>query len=113
MAIISELFESPKGTSVYGKRTICEAHRDIFDRLVAGLAERDPALLAEVVPLLEEAFLMGVHMNAKLIEHKDGNDEWSGPNVDAEESGKRRQRRAEILAENRALLARFGRRGPT
>lgn len=109
-AILSEIFESEKGRMVYDRRTICEVHRDIFDRLVAGLAEHDPTLLREVVPLIEEAYLMGVKMNAKLIIHCDGNDGWSDPNTDVEGAAERRAKRAQILRDNLDTLSRFERR---
>lgn len=104
MPILSELFESEKGAYVYGKRTICEVHRNIFDKLVIGLAESAPALLHDLVPLLEEAYLMGIKMNAKLVQHKD---EWSAPNADREALAEQRARRAEILKANLEVLARF------
>lgn len=82
--MISELFDSPKGEIVYGKRTICEVNRALYDLCVLHLNDK-PEAMRKMIKLLEEAYMMGIKMNAKLIEHKDGNDEWSEENKNKEE----------------------------
>ena len=94
----SEIFENPaKGTYVYGKRTICEIHRDIYDLLVLELHETHTELLNKVISLLEEAFIAGMKMNAKLIEYKCGNDDWADPNMKLEDVRKIRARRVALM----------------
>lgn len=70
MAIPSKIFDSPKGRGVNDKRTICEVHRCLYDKIIINILPEDPKLADELVSLLEEAFTMGVKMNNKLIERK-------------------------------------------
>lgn len=76
------------------KRTICEVHREIYDRLEAlGLTE-DP-----VVALLEEAYALGKKMDLKLRQHDlRVGDEWYAaerPAVLADTLARRRARQVE------------------
>ncbi len=71
MSAYHGIFETTKGQRIESeRRTICEAHREIYDELVVGLTGKDDALLGRVVPLLEEVFGMGIKLVDKLIEKK-------------------------------------------
>jgi len=95
--MVSELFDDAKGKQTYGKRTICEVNREIYDVCVLGLHGKDDVLLNKIVPLLEESYMMGVRMNIKLIQHKDGNDEWAEDNMNAEQIKAIRSKRVELI----------------
>lgn len=66
----SKLFESQKGQQFSGFKTICEIHRQLYDVCILNLHKKDPEILCEIIPILEEAFLMGIKLVNKLIEHK-------------------------------------------
>lgn len=67
----SELFATRPGRKrPMDRNTICEKHRQIYDLLVVRCAEHSPELLEEVVPLLEQAYVMGMKMTRKLFEYK-------------------------------------------
>jgi hypothetical protein len=104
---LSEIFDSPKGEHVYNKRTICEVHRELYDVCVINLIDDNPQLLSKLIKLLEEAFMMGVKMNLKLIENKCGNDEWSENNCNMAEAKKIRNLRIQIMKNNRDILKKF------
>lgn len=68
---ISEIFESEKGQRRSTKRvTICEVIRQIYDKLILRLVDEDEEFLEEVIPLLEEAYIMGMKMARRMIEQK-------------------------------------------
>ena len=65
------VFETSKGMQVCTRLTICEIHRRIYDQVVIALQELgDQQTLDLITKDLETAFLMGVKMNQKLVEHK-------------------------------------------
>lgn len=102
----SKIFDTPKGEMVYDKRTLCEVHRDIYDLIVINFQDR-PEEMLQIIKLLEEAYLMGIKMNAKLIEYKCGNDEWADKNYNQQEILKRRCKRIKlikILEENKSII---------
>lgn len=68
--MFSKLMDSKKGRLVVRKHTICEVHRKIYDILVIELATTRPDVLKRIVPLLEEAFILGTRMNKKMAENK-------------------------------------------
>jgi len=106
--------ETRKGTQVYDKRTICEVHRDIYDILVVELATTRPEVIEKIVPLLEEAFIMGVKLNKALVKQKLSQDFTADPN-DKERSAalrKERIRLVEMLDENNQTLKEFGDQTP-
>ena len=92
---ISSIFDSPKGESVYHKRTICEVHREIYDLLILNFKNQE--ITSSIIKLLEEAFILGLKMNSKLIEYKCGNDEWSEDNKNKEEIQIQRNKRIELI----------------
>lgn len=92
---MSNNLDGPKGTKIDNRRTICEVHRELYDRLVLALADR-PQLLEQLVPLLEEAFNMGISMNNKLIEHALSTDDLF-PVAPEGTLGKFRHTRQELL----------------
>lgn len=69
----STIFDKSKGRHVWPKRTICEVHREIYDYLVLGQYEN-------ILPCLEEAYVMGIKLCKKLTEHKCGLPEWKDNN---------------------------------
>lgn len=62
------------------QRTICEVHRQIADVLVLRCHDR-PELIAEILPLLNEAADMGMRLVLALIERKIALPDWSVNNV--------------------------------
>ena len=58
---------------VSDKRTICEVHRELYDIAVTQL--RDAPCFKDITDRLEEAYLMGKKMNAKLRQYKYDYDE--------------------------------------
>ena len=74
----SDIFDSYKGKIYYHKRTICEVHRQIYDVIVLELGENKVA--CKLVKLLEEAFVLGVKMNDKLIEYHGRQEDWVDDN---------------------------------
>ena len=93
----SDIFDKDKGIYTYGKRTICEVHRELYDQIILGLHNTNIPLIKKLVPLLEEALIMGIKMNNKLIEHKCGNDEWSEENLNKEAIKKLREERINLI----------------
>ncbi len=71
MSEYTGISETAKGQKVESeRRTVCEVLRSLYDEAVVGLAGKDDALLARLVPLMEEAFGMGIKLVAKLIGKK-------------------------------------------
>jgi hypothetical protein len=56
--------DEPKGKRVNKNRTICEVHRQIYDLMVTRYNDD------EICDLLDEAFVMGIKMNNRLVEYK-------------------------------------------
>jgi hypothetical protein len=86
-----------KGRAACFKRTICEVHREIYDHLVIELATTRPDVIEKIVPLLEEAFLMGVKLNKKLVEYKLANQDKTGDVNDTKKSIKLRRERIRLV----------------
>jgi len=89
----SEIFDSPKGRHLWPQRTICEVHRQLYDLCVVELSEEQQG---QFVPLLEEAYLMGIKLVRGLIDRKLGLPDWAQNNVEQA----RRLRQARIEMEN-------------
>ena len=65
----------PECRGVSNKRTICEVHRELYDIAVTQLSGLP--CFKEVTSRLEEAYLMGKKMNAKLRQYKyNYDDDW-------------------------------------
>ena len=112
----SKLFNSSKGKTVHTNRTICELHRELYDLCVTGLHDKDPELMKKMIKVLEDAFIMGVKMNRKLIRHKLGSSskwkvkEYRNNEINKKEVKKRRQERErleKILKDNNDILKKF------
>jgi hypothetical protein len=103
------LDQTSKGKTVYPKLTICEKHRMIYDLLVLKLAKTRPDVIREIVPHLEQAFLMGVKLNKKLVEHKLSED-FTAPDNDTQKAFELRQERirlVELLDANNQVLQEY------
>lgn len=103
-----------KGKQVYPGVTICEKHREIYDVLVIELAVTRPDVIEKIVPLLESAFLMGVKLNKKLVEHKLSED-FTAPFNDAEKARAMRANRislVKMLEANNQILKEYGDQTP-
>lgn len=92
--MISEIFESEKGKLVCQRRTICEIHREIFDILIVTMHDRPEALKKAIKPL-EDAFVMGIKLNKRLVECKIKT--TYDINVHFESSKKRREERKRLM----------------
>jgi len=95
-----------KGKHTYALRTICEVHRELWDHLVLELADSRPDVIHKIVPLIEEAYIMGVKLNKALVEHKLSQDFTADPN-DVEKCKALREERirlVELLADNNETL---------
>lgn len=86
-----EILDTHKGTRVDGQRTICEVHRQLADVLVCRLSDR-PGILNEALPLLNEAYLLGIRLVQALIERKLALPDWAANHV-AQADVLRRQRK--------------------
>jgi len=105
--MISEIFETEKGTQCCECRTICEVHREMYDICVLEFHDR-PAQLRRVVKLLEESFVMGVKMNQRLVEQKIGMTFESNTNFDKSMAAREdRIRLTKVLGHNRRFLKRY------
>ena len=112
----SDIFDSQKGKTVHTNRTICELHRELYDLCIIGLHKKDPELMAQMIKVLEDAFIMGVKMNKKLVEYKLGTsskwDESEYRNKDINKDNiikrrKKRQRLVKMLKDNKYILNKF------
>jgi len=95
-----------KGRHTYPLRTICEVHRELWDRLVIELAQIRPDVIRTIVPLIEEAYVMGVKLNKALVEQKLSQDFTADPNdvPKCKALRKERIRLVEMLADNNETL---------
>ena len=74
-------------------RTICEVHREIYDKIQS----IDSDFQKELMPLLEEAYGMAKKMNNKLRQYKfNYDDEWWKENKNYGEALKRRKNEKSI-----------------
>jgi len=115
--IISKLFNSIKGKRGLQKnRTICELHRELYDLCVLGLCKKDPELMYKMVKILEDALIMGVKMNNKLVKYKLGSaSKWDKKEyrksdmskLERERMREERKRLEKILSENETFLKKF------
>ncbi|MCJ7829459.1 MAG: hypothetical protein MUP81_06935 [Dehalococcoidia bacterium] len=109
--MFSELMDNTsKGKHVYHKVTICEKHREIYDILITELATTRPDVIEKIVPYLEQAFIMGVKLNKKLVEVRLSED-FTAPANDmakAEELRKERIRLVDMLDDNNQILKEYG-----
>jgi len=104
-----------KGRGACPKRTICEVHRDIYDILVIELATTRPEVIAKIVPLLEEAFIMGVKLNKALVEHKlASQDDTAGPTdmANVKTIRSQRLRLIKLLEQNNQILTEYDKPNP-
>ena len=76
-----EITSSTKGKAVYGDETICEVHRTVADLLITRLIDQ-PEILAEVMPELNKAYLMGIKLVKVLIDRKLDLPEWAETDMD-------------------------------
>lgn len=83
----SKVFDTRKGSHVWPQRTICEVHRQLYDCLVLGRMDL-------MLPLLEEAYILGIKMTKKLTEYKLGLPEWK--DNDSSEVVRLRQLRVQL-----------------
>jgi hypothetical protein len=116
--IISKIFNLGKGRrNPVRDRTLCELHREIYDICVLNLYKNDPELMMEIVKMLEDAFIMGVKMNDKLIKYKLGSSsKWEKKHFNNHDKTtkkevykrRRERRRLEKLLKNNAdILEKF------
>lgn len=65
------ILDNAKGEGINtDRRTICEVLRCLYDEMVVGLSGKDDELLARTVPLVEEAYGMGIKLVKRLVELK-------------------------------------------
>jgi hypothetical protein len=94
------ILNSKKGLRVSNqKRTICEVNREIYDLCITELLEKDEDLCRRIVALVEEAFIMGMKMNNKLIEYKFDTDKLFDKMDEStiKKNTKKRKERARLL----------------
>jgi len=112
----SELFNHSKGKTVHTNRTICELHRELYDLCVLELHDTNPKLMYKMIKLLEDAFIMGVKMNKKLVKYKLGSSskwpkkEYRNKSINRKktiEKRKERIRLEKILKDNEIILKKF------
>jgi hypothetical protein len=97
--MFSEIFDnSIKGQNVWGRETICELHREIYDLLVVGLYKSNPELLKLIVPILERAYTCGIKMNGKMVQHRCQIEGWED-HLDKAEVIRIRQVRKHLIKE--------------
>jgi hypothetical protein len=87
----SKVFDTRKGRHIWPLRTICEVHRELYDLLA--LEKYD-----QILPLLEEAYELGIKMTKKLVEYKLSLPEWKDNNN--KEAQRLRKLRIELEAGN-------------
>ncbi len=85
----NNVFDTMKGRITNEFRTICEVHREIYDECYLSLHEVDPPTMERLTVLLNEAFEMGVRMDAALVKY---HLEQEGVDVPNKDSRKRRER---------------------
>jgi len=115
--VFSELLDSSKGAKKpHVNRTICELLREIYDLCVTGLHDKDPELMFKMIKVIEDAFIMGVKMNRKLVKYKLGSsskwkeEEYRNKDVDRKEISDRRRERirlTELLKDNNEILKKY------
>lgn len=97
--MFSKIFdESYKGQAIWGKETICELHRELYDLLVVGLYQTNLPLLGKIIPILERAYTCGIKMNRKMVENKCQIQGWE-KYVDKQEVIRLRKARRHLVKE--------------
>lgn len=91
----NNVFETMKGTITNEFRTICEVHREIYDKCFLALKEKEPEIFEELTVLLNEAFDMGVRMDAKLVSYNEKSEGADVPNTDSAKIAAVRKTRVE------------------
>lgn len=107
--MFSKIFDgTSKGTHIYSKKTICDTHRQLYDVIITELAKDRQDILLKIIPLLEEAFLMGIKMNKRLVEHRLGEAHFGDNDVESQAPLRaERIRLVKLLAENNEILREF------
>lgn len=90
------MIDSEKGTAISPKMTICEVHRQIWDKVVLALAD-NPNAIKDIKPLMNQAMVLGMRLVQILIEHKLDLPDWERNNP--EEASKLRLERIRITEE--------------
>ena len=93
----NNVFDTMKGRVRNDFRTICEVHREIYDECWLALHGRDDKELENITRLLNEAFEMGVRMDAALVKYH-----LEQPGIDVENKGS--QKRQERNEESERIL---------
>ena len=88
--MLSKIFNTKKGRHIWPERTICEVHRELYDFWVLGRYE-------EMLPKLEEVYLMGIKLVKKLVEYKCSLPQWANNN--SKESRELRKLRTQLTKE--------------
>ena len=104
--MISKIFESTKGQAVASTRTICEIHREIFDKLIIYFSDR-PGGLKKVIPLLDEAFIVGVKMNKRMVEAKLNHSFELNDRINKDIQRQKRKELVEAINQNEEFLKRY------
>lgn len=92
--IFMRYLDSVKGQRFNKKRTICEVHRHLYD-LIKTRYNDD-----EICDILDEAFVLGIKMNNRLVEQKIIFEKECGQNTNSEEIERLRGLRIELTNEN-------------
>lgn len=92
----NNIFDTGKGRYTNPFRTICEVHREIYDKCFFALRENEPETFEELTVLLNEAFDMGVRMDRKLSEIRETPEGELALNENIDEIREMRRRRVEI-----------------
>ena len=91
--------KTEKGVHIYGRKSICEVHRQIYDVLITEIAVERPDVIEKIVPLLETAFIMGIKINKRLTELKltELTEILKGEDFDAEQAVELRKERIRLV----------------
>lgn len=89
-----EILETRKGQRIDEQRTICEVHRALADLIVVRLQDR-PEVITEIMPHLDEAFILGIRLVKALMDRKIEMPEWAKNNY--AEAAKLRQERNKLI----------------
>jgi len=115
--VFSELMDSHKGAKgPHPHRTICELLRELYDLCVMELHDKNPDMMFKMIKVIEDAFIMGIKMNKKLVEYNLGSaskweeKEYRNKEVDRREVAKRRKKRnrlVKLLKDNNEVLKKY------
>ncbi len=93
----NNVFDTMKGRITNEFRTICEVHRDIYDECWLSLPERDPPTMEKLTVLLNEAFHMGMRMDAALVKYHLPKEGVDVPNEGSQKRQERNETSERIL----------------